>query len=131
VSKCWGGRASDKHITSHSGFLNKLMHGDLVLADRGFDITEALACYGATLAIPPFTKGKPQLSSREVETARQLSRVRIHVERAIGRVKKYKLLQATLPITLIKNPRDHGHCLIDRILFVCCALCNLQPPLVS
>jgi len=30
------------------------MHGDLVLADRGFDIADALACYGA---IPPFTKG--------------------------------------------------------------------------
>ena len=131
VSKCWGGRASDKHITSHSGFLNKLIHGDLVLADRGFDITEALACYGANLAIPPFTKGKPQLSCREVETARELSRVRIHVERAIGRVKNYKLLQATLPITLVKNPRDQGYCVIDKILFVCCALCNLQPPLVS
>ena len=39
VSKCWGGHASDKHITVNSGFLNKLMHGDLVLADRGFDIT--------------------------------------------------------------------------------------------
>ena len=131
VSKCWGGRASDKHITSHSGFLNKLIHGDLVLADRGFDITEALACYGANLAIPPFTKGKPQLSCREVETARELSRVRIHVERAIGRVKNYKLLQATLPITLVKNPCDQGYCVIDKILFVCCALCNLQPPLVS
>ena len=131
VSKCWGGRASDKHITSHSGFLNKLIHGDLVLADRGFDISEALACYGANLAIPPFTKRKPQLSCREVETARELSRVRIHVERAIRKVKNYKLLQATLLITLVKNPHDQGYCVIDKILFVCCALCNLQPPLVS
>ena len=131
VSKCWGGRASDKHITAHSGFLKKLMHGDLVLADRGFDIAEALACHGATLAIPPFTKGKPQLSCREVETARELSRVWIHVERAIGRLKNYKLLKATLPISLIKNPRDQGHCTIDKILFVCCALCNLQPPLIA
>ena len=62
VSKCWGGRASNKHLIAHSGFLKKLMHGDLVLADRGFDIAEALACHGATLAIPPFTKGKAQLS---------------------------------------------------------------------
>ena len=130
VSKCWGGRASDKHITMNSGFLNKLMHGDLVLADRGFDIAEALACHGATLAIPPFTKGKPQLSAQEVETARKLSRVRIHVEHAIGRLKCFKLLQSTLPITLIKKPNDKEYCLVDKTLFVCAALCNLQPPLV-
>ena len=65
-------------MTSHSGFLNKLMNGDLVLADRGFDITEPLALCSASLA---FTKGKSQLSQKEVETARELSRVRIHVER--------------------------------------------------
>ncbi|XP_065892096.1 uncharacterized protein [Dysidea avara] len=130
VSKCWGGRASDKHITAHSGFLDKLMHGDLVLADRGFDITEPLALRGASLAIPPFTKGKPQLSQREVETARELSRVRIHVERAIGRLKNFRILQSTLPITLVKSTTDEEFCTIDKILFVCAALCNLQPPLV-
>jgi len=107
------------------------MHGDLVLVDRGFDIAEALACHGATLVIPPFNKGKPQLSCREVETARELSRVQIHVERAIGRLKNYKLLKATLLVSLIKNPRGQGHCTIDKILFVSCALCNPQPPLIS
>ena len=38
VSKCWGGRVSDKHLTANSSFIDHLMHGDLVLADRGFDI---------------------------------------------------------------------------------------------
>lgn len=92
VSKCWGGRVSDKHITTYSGWMNNLIHGDLVLADRGFDIADDLALFGATLAlIPPFTKGKTQLSQKEVETSRTLSHVRIHVERAIGRVKQYKI----------------------------------------
>ena len=67
VSKCWGGRVSDKHLTAHSGFLDHLKYGDLVLADRGFDIAEDLALHGAALAIPPYTKGKFQLSQREVE----------------------------------------------------------------
>ena len=66
------------------------MHGDLVLADCGFDISDELAFHGATLAILPFTRGKSQLSQREVEEARSLSRVRIHVERIIGRLKVYK-----------------------------------------
>ena len=58
ISKWWGGHTSDKHITTHSGFLDKLMYSDVVLADQGFDITEPLALHGASLAIPPFTKGK-------------------------------------------------------------------------
>ena len=121
---------SDKHLTANSGFLNHLHHGDLVLADRGFDIADDLALHGASLAIPPYTKGKLQLSQREVETSRALSRVRIHVERAIGRVKHYRILQSTLPITLIKRPSDSEYASIDKILMVCAALCNLHPPLI-
>ena len=41
-------------------------HGDVVLADRGFDISDDLAVHGATLEIAPFTRGKDQLSWREV-----------------------------------------------------------------
>lgn len=129
VSKCWGGRASDKLITSKSGFLNHLIHGDLILADRGFDITEDLALQGSTLAIPPFTKGKTQLSQREVETSRELSRVRIHVERAIGRIKHYRILQHRFPISLIKTNVQTDFATIDKVLVVCAALSNLQPQL--
>ena len=35
VSQGFGGRTSDKYITEHSGYLNKLLPGDLVIADRG------------------------------------------------------------------------------------------------
>ena len=130
VSKCWGGRVSDKHLTAHSGFLRHLVPGDLVLADRGFDISDDLAFHGAALAIPPYTKGKDQLSQREVETSRDLSRVRIHVERAIGRLKYFKLLQSTLPITLIKRPHETEYATIDKIVLVCAAISNLRPPLI-
>ena len=58
VSKCWGGRVSDKYLTSQSGFLDHLVPGDMVLVDRGFDIADELALYSASLAIPPFTIGK-------------------------------------------------------------------------
>jgi len=62
--------------------------------------------------------------------ARALSRVRIHVERAIGRLKNFKILQSTLPITLVKASEGNEFATIDKILFVCAALCNMQPPLV-
>ena len=131
ISKCWGGRVSDRHLTVNSGLLKHLKHGDLILADRGFDIADDLALLGASIAIPPFTKGKPQLSQREVEFSRQLSSICIHVERAIGRMKNYKILHTTLPISLIKWENEAEFATIDKIVFVCAALCNLHPPLVT
>ena len=67
LSRCWGGRATDKHITHKCGFLGKLEHGDVILADRGFDIADDLGVYGARLEIPSFMNGRKQLSLEEVE----------------------------------------------------------------
>ena len=62
VSQSWGGRTSDKFLTENSEILNKLLPGDLVLADRGFTIAESVMFQQAQLAIPAFTKGKDQLT---------------------------------------------------------------------
>lgn len=67
ISNSWGGRVSDKYITEQCGILNKLLLGDIVLADRGFDIADSVAIQQACLHIPAFTKGKAQLSALEVE----------------------------------------------------------------
>ena len=47
ISKAWGGRVSDKFISEQSGFLEKMMPGDLVLADRGFTIEDSIGLYCA------------------------------------------------------------------------------------
>ena len=47
----------------------------MILADRGFTIQEAAGLFCAEVKIPPFTKGKKQLSKVEVDTARQLAQV--------------------------------------------------------
>lgn len=57
LSKGWGGRTSDKHITLNSGFLDELLPGDIVLADRGFDIKENVGMLCAEVKLPAFTKG--------------------------------------------------------------------------
>ena len=48
-------RVSDKHVTENSGVLRKLLPGGIVLADRGFDITDSVGFYQAKLYIPSFT----------------------------------------------------------------------------
>jgi hypothetical protein len=123
ISRAFGGRTSDKIVTQRSGFLDLLENGDLVLADRGFLISEEIASRNCFLAIPAFTKGQTQLSQQQVETSRQMSRVRIHVERAIGRLKNFKILSEQMSISLVP------HC--DSILTICSAICNLQPKLVK
>ena len=55
ISKGWGGRVSDKVITSKCGFMQKLCRGDAVMADRGFNIGDELAVMGAKLIIPAFS----------------------------------------------------------------------------
>ena len=69
VSKLYAGSISDKELTRNSGILDLLEPGDSVMADRGFDIQDDLALLGVRLNIPPFLKGKSQLTEKElVET---------------------------------------------------------------
>ena len=131
ISPGWGGRASDKYITSNSNFVNKLLPGDLILADRGFDILEVVAIHGAELNLPAFTRGKPQLIGKEVDESRKIAHVRIHVERVIGEIRqKYTMLESTIPITLLMTTPNHSISTLDKIVTVACALTNLCPSVV-
>ena len=56
---------SDHCLRQQCGFLQLLHPGDLVLANRGFNIEEDLNFYDAKLAIPVYTRGKKQLSFEE------------------------------------------------------------------
>ena len=67
ISNGWGGRVSDKNLTENCGLLNKLLPGDTVLADRGFDIKDNVGLFCATVTLPAYTRGKKQLSGIEVE----------------------------------------------------------------
>lgn len=103
-----------------------MLPGDVVLADRGFDIAESVGMMQATLHLPAFTKGTSQLYALEVEETRTIANVRIHVERVIGMVKqKYPVLQSTIPIDFIKKRAGEDVPLIDRIVRICCALTNV------
>ena len=79
----------------------------------------------AEVKVPPFSRGKKQLEKVDVDWSRELSIVRIHVERVIGVLKqKYTILQGILPISLIPDYQDSVST-IDKIITVCCVLVNL------
>ncbi|XP_062597541.1 uncharacterized protein LOC134258963 [Saccostrea cucullata] len=105
VSNLWGGNVSDRYITEHSGFLDLVKPGDEVMADRGFLIRDLLLERRATLNIPPFTKkcswGKGKhLTAHDILKTKKIAKLRIHVERAIGRLKNYKILSHTIPLKI-------------------------------
>ena len=124
ISNGWGGRASDKYITEHSTILGHLLPGDIILADRGFNIEQSAAFYCAKVKVPAFTKGKKQLAGIDVESTRRIAAVRIHAEWVIGLLRnKYKILQNTLPLDFLRK-NDTKHTTIDKIVTVCAALTN-------
>ena len=130
ISKGWGGRTSDKHVTEHSGFLKNIIPGDLILADRGFDIGDSVGLYNGELKIPAFTRGKKQLDPIDLENTRGLASVRIHVERVIGATRqKYTILGSTISSNLLEHDGDDVMPL-DKIVHVCCALTNVSESVV-
>ena len=130
TSKGWGGRTSDKYVTENCDFLNHIMPGDVILADRGFNMQGTIGLYKGELKIPAFTKGKKQVDPVDLENTRCLPSVRIHVERVIGNVrKKYTILKTTTSHHLLEKAGDTSMPL-DKIVHVCCALTNISESII-
>ena len=70
--------------------------------------------------IPP-QKLLPQLTESELVETRRIASVRIHVERIIGRLKQYHILN---------NIPNNMAGVADRIFFVCTIFTNFSKPLV-
>ena len=63
------------------------------------------------------------MSTKEVEKSQKISNVRIHVERVIGRLKDFRIMQSIIPITQVS--------LLDNVMIVIAALVNLNNSVVS
>ena len=101
ISPLYVGSISDVELTRVSGFLTKLEDKPL-MADRGFTIRDMLSALNIELNIPPFMEGRQQLPAEEVQKGRKIASLRIHVERAIGRMKNFTILKGTIPISLAR-----------------------------
>ena len=102
VSSLYQGSISDKEITKRSGVLDLLEEGDEVMADKGFLIQDLLESKKTSLTIPPFLARTRslQFTSQQVTETQQIARLRIHVERAIRRVKEFQIFDRVLPLSL-------------------------------
>ena len=93
------------------------------MADRGFTIDELLAPLGVSLNTPPTLGRRSQMDADQVVETQQIASLRIHIERAIRRVKEFDILSGVIPATLAGSA--------NQIWTVCALLTNFQSPLIS
>lgn len=123
VSSLYTGSISDKEITRCCGLLDLLEENDSVMADKGFDIEDILLKKKVKLNIPPYLQSKGQFSIREATDTKKIAKLRIHVERAIRRVKEYHIFDWCIPLNMMGS--------INQIYTVVCLLTNFQGALIK
>ena len=121
TSALYPGSTSDNTIVEKSHLLAHFVAGDLILADKGFTIFEKLPA-GVSLNIPPFLRGKSHFTKQEAELCFKIAKARIHVERANERIKNF---------TILNHIPAHLRSFSTVIFQVCCALVNMQAPLIK
>lgn len=105
VSTLFTGSISDNILIKQSGFTkiveSKLRSGfllptDTFLADKGFTCTELLS--PVKIDIPVFKINNVQFTLNEISHTQKIAHERIHVERAISRIKNFKILSSEVPL---------------------------------
>ena len=123
TSELYTGSISDREIVERSGILDlPLSEGDDVMADKGFTIQDLLPL-GVSLNIPPFLGQEQQMSPEDVVKTQVIAALRIHVERAINKIKNFHIWDKVIPLTLFP--------VINQMWSVCAFLCNVQDPIIS
>ena len=75
----------------------------------------------ANLFIPSGKRGQEQFTKADVQKTKTVANLRIFIEKALRRLKTFRIIKNELPISLIGN--------LDNIIIVCVVLCNLYKPL--
>ncbi|XP_065077873.1 uncharacterized protein LOC135701089 [Ochlerotatus camptorhynchus] len=130
ISHAYAGRCSDRNIAETSGFIDTLEPGDVVIADKGFDISDLISSKGAILNIPTFLRKDSQLNPLDMERDKQITTLRVHVERLIGVLKsKYEYLNGLVKVDSLRRFENSINA-VDLAVWVCCILVNFNNSIV-
>jgi hypothetical protein len=123
ISQLYTGSISDREIVLRSGFLElPFLDNDSVMADKGFTIQDLLPL-GVSLNLPPFLGGSSQMPAEDVVKTQEIASLRIHIERAINKIKNFHIWDKVIPL--------HQFGVVNQMWAVCAILCNAQPNIIS
>ena len=123
ISQLYTGSISDREIVVRSGLLDlPFSEGDSVMADKSFTVEDLLPL-GVSLNIPPFLGSSNQMPAQDVIRTQEIASLRIHVERAINKIKNFHIWDGVVPL--------HQFGLVNQMWAVCAILCNSQPNIIS
>ena len=94
-----------------------------MMADKGFDIDVKLKELKLELNIPPYLKDKVGFEEDDVINTQTIAKHRIHVERAICKIRRFRIFHSIIPVTKLGS--------INQIWTVACLLSNLQNPILA
>ena len=70
------------------------------MADKGFDIGDGPAKLKLKWNIPPFLKDKLGFEEGDVIKTQTIAQHRIHVEKAIGKVRRFRIFHSVIPVSI-------------------------------
>ncbi|CAF2578603.1 unnamed protein product [Rotaria sp. Silwood2] len=91
-------------IKNKDGILNWIAEHDIVVVDRGFrDSTGMVQALGLDVCMPDFLNGRRRFDALEANRSRFISKIRLVVESANGRVRDYVQI-ACAPVNTYRAP---------------------------
>ena len=118
ISDLFEGSISDVDIFEQCGILQHVNLKDSFLVGKGFTMLHLLLPKQATIFIPPFVGKRKKFTKEEVMLTKRIAKARIHVERFNERLKKFRLLDRIIPLSLVP--------LASQLVYVGCMLVNFK-----
>ena len=118
VSDIFEGSISDVDIFEQFGILQHVNLKDSFLVDKRFTVLHLLLPKQATIFITPFLGKREKFTKEGVMLTKRIAKARIHVERFNERLKKFRLLDRIIPLSLVP--------LASQLVYVACVLVNFQ-----
>ena len=102
---------------------SEILHVGNAMADKGFDISGEPTQLSLGHNSQPYLRGKDCFFESDVLRTQTVAMHSIHVERALCKMKRFRILHSVIPVAMIETS--------NQMWTVICLLSNFQNPIPS